>query len=57
MMTEQFRDGALLGGAESPRYIDYYDFNFQDGIDRKMTLKPGDAFRTTCQVNGFYIIY
>lgn len=49
MITEQIRNGKVLGGAESPRRIDYYDFNFQDQIDRKMTLMPGDTLRTTCQ--------
>lgn len=49
MKTEQYsKDGKLRMGQEQPTSTGYYDFGFQDQIDKTFIVSPGDSFSTTC---------
>lgn len=44
MVTQHFREGVQIGGAE----IEHYDFDYQDVTYRGEVAQPGDSFTTTC---------
>lgn len=46
--VQRGKNSSVKGGSNAPVVSQYYDVGFQDQVDRRMVVEPGDSFHTTC---------